>query len=857
MKQNFILLAPPRLGFNVTVRDNNPAYGCTAQGRLRVNVDASLGQFNVLSPDGGAVSVNNQMTISWTTNTLPICSQVDILMSTDGGLTFPITLAENVDNSLGSFNVAVTPEMGNTTQGRVMVVCADNDNIAFFNISNTDFTVSCGTLGDIVIGGQGVYEEVAYSTPKAVGGNIYVRSQGKLIVTSTLSLSDNSRIIVERGGQLHVDGGILTYCGSDGGRWPGIIAEGNFSVDHPSFPFGSSEPFGPAIVLINNQGIIERAEVGVSDGRYLNEQNPFYFGPVIYCEDASFLGCQADVNLRRYKLPNSSAFINTKFDGAMADADNTSISLKEVRGIDITGCEFTQKRGVAVALYGAAVDIENECSFRDGGIGVFVSSASPGIARVRIRLGNVFDLGGNAPAILLSGADNILIEDNIFEGHEFAIEITGQSKAQILENSFEHNYFGIYGVSTLTGEVEIGCNDFKGADNEFPLLFVGRNDRSRFHRNFFGSYSSIGANVIIDGDFQGPATVMPQRGQEGDPARNCFTGTDDEHIWTFSDTETFEYYTLQTNPWPCEEPEDASLGDNNYEVNLTSSGVFEDCPLFFPEYETFGCGWQDYIDKKTAYDNAVNAHNNDPSSSSLLSGFLFAEADKNAMIRCIVEQAIQSGDTSLAGPVLTYEGSIRAREVRVGLRTATGDYSGAQQLLNTLPTGPLGDPNAQFRYVQEINLDRLASTDSLYQLDSTQLDRLREIAGTSARASGHARALLSLLAGERPWWDYQMPPTPALGSQLPEEEQPQQAAAQRMRVYPNPSTGQFTLSLSEYSGEPLEVRLINMEGRVLRNVSRGAGRQFTFDWPQLPPGLYIVEVLTTTRKIGQTLISIQ
>ena len=73
-------------------------------------------------------------TVTWdvaATDVAPVsCSNVDILLSTDGGFTYPVTLAAGVPNN-GSFDVVVPNEA--TATARVMVVCSDN---IFFDISD-------------------------------------------------------------------------------------------------------------------------------------------------------------------------------------------------------------------------------------------------------------------------------------------------------------------------------------------------------------------------------------------------------------------------------------------------------------------------------------------------------------------------------------------------------------------------------------------------------------------------------------------------------------------------------------------------------------------------------------------------
>ncbi len=126
--------------FSFTVRDNNTASGCTALDLMNVTTVAAAGPFLVTAPNTEVTwGVGDIETVTWDvagTTAAPVsCANVDILLSTDGGLTYPITLATNVPND-GSHNVTVPNNPGTTT--RVMIVCSDN---IFYDISNVDFSI--------------------------------------------------------------------------------------------------------------------------------------------------------------------------------------------------------------------------------------------------------------------------------------------------------------------------------------------------------------------------------------------------------------------------------------------------------------------------------------------------------------------------------------------------------------------------------------------------------------------------------------------------------------------------------------------------------------------------------------------
>ncbi len=129
-----------KLNFRLTVRDNQPGSGCTASEDVQVTVDPNAGPFVVTSPNTAtAWEGGSQQSIAWSvagTNTGAVkCTHVDILLSLDGGHTYPIVLANAVAND--GVHIVTAPNES-TTQARIMVKAVGN---IFFDISNSDFSI--------------------------------------------------------------------------------------------------------------------------------------------------------------------------------------------------------------------------------------------------------------------------------------------------------------------------------------------------------------------------------------------------------------------------------------------------------------------------------------------------------------------------------------------------------------------------------------------------------------------------------------------------------------------------------------------------------------------------------------------
>lgn len=127
--------------FAFTVRDNNINGGESRTDFMKVTVAGTAGPFVVTAPNTNVTwqAASNQ-TVTWnvagTTANGVNTANVDILLSTNGGLNFNIVLAENVPND-GSETIVIPNIPGNAN--RIMV--RGNGNI-FYDVSNQNFTIS-------------------------------------------------------------------------------------------------------------------------------------------------------------------------------------------------------------------------------------------------------------------------------------------------------------------------------------------------------------------------------------------------------------------------------------------------------------------------------------------------------------------------------------------------------------------------------------------------------------------------------------------------------------------------------------------------------------------------------------------
>lgn len=209
------------LNFVLTARDNYAGAGQTKSDAMLVTVSAAAGPFLVSVPNTAVDwPVGTSQDVTWdvagTTANNVNAATVDIYLSTDGGLTYPVQLASAVAND-GSETITVPNNIGTTN--RIMV---KGHNHIFYDISNTNFTIS-QALVDFTI--------------NAIGGNALQTCAGTAVAkeiqfTTYLGFTDNTSfttsgqpagsVITFNTNPINATGIVLMSIDNTAGATPGI-----------------------------------------------------------------------------------------------------------------------------------------------------------------------------------------------------------------------------------------------------------------------------------------------------------------------------------------------------------------------------------------------------------------------------------------------------------------------------------------------------------------------------------------------------------------------------------------------------------------------------------------------------------
>ncbi len=135
------------MNFRLTVRDNRAGGSANNSDDMIVTVNGTAGPFSVSSPNTAVSYVGgSSQTVTWavagTTANGVNCANVDILISTNGGSTWSTLLAATPNDGTQAVTIPNTPG----TTNRIMV---KGTNHIFFDVSNTNFTITSGVVDTV------------------------------------------------------------------------------------------------------------------------------------------------------------------------------------------------------------------------------------------------------------------------------------------------------------------------------------------------------------------------------------------------------------------------------------------------------------------------------------------------------------------------------------------------------------------------------------------------------------------------------------------------------------------------------------------------------------------------------------
>lgn len=794
-----------------------------------------------------------------------------LIIGTDAG----VYIKENATSSWHSFgtgfpHVRVMELKVNTCAGRVRVATYGRG-LWEGDIEIPDFLSTETRIEGIV----------DWDEDRNLTGNLRIPSGSVLTLTSELNMPVNSRIWVERGGKLIVDGGKITNrCGQ---IWHGIEVWGNAGIAHPSLTAAlaiNQPPSHPdhGVLVIKNNGLIEHAKNAVS----LIQRTPYSevlanSGGIIIADGSTFRNNGRSVEFMKFRPSESGAlsddnlskitnctFIHTNETRISHAQIYSMISLWNVAGVSIKGNTFKNQdphdfapnhRGVGIYSIDAGYRVEGICysspckkykpnTFQDLNVGVY-------------------------PTASYAMAGPVIIDRN-----EFINCITGSFAVGIQNNlQYTRNKHDFLASATATniGTYFSGCTEFILSDNSY---FSGRNgyDWAMVINNsgsvadevYRNDMHSLSFGMFLNGDNSG----LQIKCNEFDLITNqSIINAGQLPDQGFCDSGGIFEYTAPAsnivNDGPCNGPADhfQNIGSGSaftynhqlgidytpacYSPNIT----LQNCLTFYNQ--ELSC--PNKLDSGLEELNEINKKLKSVSGNSSNKDYLARE--KSLASQRLIHQYLTQGKTADAQIYLENEAESTEKDMRlIPLMIREGNLERASTLLTQFPKET--DAQQLFASLNMWMLNLKEDHRTYKEMTKAEEIQLRHIAQSATPYSANALAILHFVYGE------EIPQEVATMQAFSTETETKETSLSdkiNFQLYPNPVKNLLTLKhyVSNSTKKGLYV-LLDVHGKQLRkrNLSLDSSEQ-TWDLSSLPSGIYVIELRIEGEVIQKEKLVIQ
>ncbi len=626
-------------------------------------------------------------------------------------------------------------------------------------------------------------------------------------------MAPDTRIEVEEGAQLIINGAVITSCG----EWRGITTRGGRS----DFD-----------VKVYNGAIIENTKTAA-----ISMFHPFggwllgMGNATVMIDNATFYGCKRMLAMGALTPSfNRSTIANSTQHGGKHGITNWNCLNVKVQNNIFNGQSHDCIHGIDCSFS----SIESN-EFYSEDTDVWMLESLPGLGS-DIKY-NVFN-GANVGMHLAGGVvGQYLIEENSFRATNFDLFIDNDARYDLKKNDFSAD-FGVISASNGNSPSDVNSNYF--AQNSIGILPFGSNEGYLFRNNCFSTY-------LVDANINDK--IFDYQTDNGDPAGNCFS-----HQGSLSgvpdidgDMSHFSYQVPDDDISNCYD----ALNQSNYSVVLDGQVAGSVCGSSFPSLpERFNpCDFTDHPDEIERNIRVLLERIEDALSNPLLSD---AQQERLVAIykRCLMRNQMMRikllvEHEKFEEAMDTYSGMEASLDRQVGvygLLIASGDISGAADHLQNI------DKNSQwaedFVTIQEINLARIIKGQD-YDPSHEVLSEVRTIALKHHPYSAYAKGLLYLFTG-----DFLRSPIP---DYAPEETSLRSMASTTeediIDVFPNPFDHSVQVSVSTKDNTPVEYTLSDIMGKTYHQDQTLDGN--SIDFSHLGPGVYML-IIKESGKIIHT-----
>lgn len=408
-----------------------------------------------------------------------------------------------------------------------------------------------------------------------ISGNLTINN-------ATIHMVPGGKINILPGGSLLLNNSTITGCNDN--FWDGIVIKNiAFNDLSPSLTLNNGSTIEKAYDAIKIENVHNPLNLIFSGDSKLANNNKaisiFNSSPFLFSFD--ILNCNFENNGNSFHIFKSKSILilNCNFNGGVNE-----ILIQQSNNITIQGNQFNQskRKGIIAEYRNENVNITNNTfsnihhevngfiqgagiysndsklnisggnNFIDCDFGIKADASFGNFSEVSITNDNYFNNCATAIDLSgISGPDGALINDNLFEGNNIAVNVNGENHFDIAENLISGSNLGIAVQSSGNDEVNsVNCNDLEYSGNGMEYKY--ENNFTGFLGNLF-TYS-YGIDVLLE-----DADIEDKLGDLNHPAFNIFTNNFENGGILIDDyvigSDPFEYYLPQADqPIPNTDP---------------------------------------------------------------------------------------------------------------------------------------------------------------------------------------------------------------------------------------------------------------------------------------------------------------
>lgn len=655
-------------------------------------------------------------------------------------------------------------------------------------------------------------------------------SQGKtLTLTCRLEMQEKSKIIIEKGGHLVLDGALLTSCGS---KWQGIIVEGNNSVQS-----------GAGKVVMTNNAIIENAKNGIS-------MNPSHipwpalanaWGGLVEANNSIIRNCDRAVEFMQMDDDDS------YFSGCTFTNLKDGVTLWDNNNVNFNGCTFSYIQNSAILAYDSRiVAAGNTITSTKDGIEVVSVTGTPYGSRIS---GNTINSTRDGVyAMAQTSASELQMEGNHIFSNASGITLEGMSIYRLSNNNMVGSQYAskFWATSSGQGYDYVNNNTFSSAD--WGNL-ANYENTPEFNDNCYG-YN--GKDLEVNS-----GSIYETQGDAGIAAGNCFSKGSTPAI-TVVNGIPFDYYIVPVKEPTCRTPQDylnaigynvePALDENTLNCTPPTNILYRKCIV--PKTKAEGDLMIANILVQISLLEANTSINPELKKYLLNRYRACIKKIKQDIIIIILEDDGSIGKIQARKDAAAYAkstGDLSLQTIGFGILLEGKLYLDAQQYLSSFPNNG-GVDAIDFVQTQLINLDYIQNR-GIYQLSESNRTGLLQLGNKTTPISGFARSLYYKLTGEK---------LPITFIHSERNVVPRSISEKQIKsnivTYPNPVQGNvYHIDISDsYSNIIYQVKIYNLQGNEVQQLNIIGNGQHDVDISTINAGMYILSVESSGINVYNT-----